>query len=843
MLLAKPYHALQAHLEDAYSVFRFLWSQHQEIFQDWCQKNNLDLEETHRLLALGVYLHDIGKANLEWQKYLNSDKKKTRISHPLLSFAVLWELFARWNGHTFYTQPLLRSVLTAVLAHHHMLHNESYEHVKSLFSSSIHLPGDEVNQMIQSFLKKYPFPSFTPFNANELEWTGPILAERVRKIRQYVNRLDKKEKKLAKALHTFFLSVICQCDHTSSGIAEELYHSGTLEKTKPALEQMGDLALQQRIPTLIIDIENPVFLRPNSLQQQLITNISPYMMLRAGCGEGKTGAALWFARHWLEQKKANRVIFTLPTRFTINSMYQDFISAERYGFAEENIGIYHSEALRFLKGTKDETEENERLWQELRSQVYKNSIFQNGITITTVDHLLYSLLHSHKNADLAFGNIQQSVIIFDELHYYQDFTLKKIGECFRLLKEMQIPHLIMSATLPDSFFKKINKIGKRKPYILVESGVPVKVKTPFIIEKAKEPLFSPEQGISADAIQCIKDHLSLRQMIITNQVERAKSITKELKQIFPNHNIICYHSEFTPKDRAKKERCIKILFKPTKDRSLFERTFIQSIGYIDCDQVILVSTQICELSLDISADIQLTDLAPIDAMTQRGGRLHRMGIAPTPSTCECRHCQSKLNMPDYIYKQVIFPLDRENKKAGYPYVNEEEWVQRESNLLQQSWDIIGTKYSFPNVKKWVNQLYPDFCDLVDKDMREYILEDAVFGKKPVDRFGKNYDGEESDGSFQVRQSQYRTVEVLPSFYQEEILNKILDQDPAKALDIIKDYIVSMKAYRFGQCKQMKVIDLIEPVQDIKLLFVKVPYDPNGIGFDFQDTPSSSIFMA
>lgn len=832
MLLAKPHHSLWAHLEDAYRVFQFLWFQNQVLYEEWARKYGFNPEEVYYLLGLGVYLHDIGKSNSDWQIYLKRNEKRANISHPLLSFAVIWELFQRWEGDRFYHHPLLRSVLTSVLAHHHQLHHGSYDHVRRQLST-VCLPEKEVNEILNSFVKINNSSPMVLFTNKELTWTGSELAERVGLIRQNVNQLSKKEQKQAKALHSFFLSVICQCDHVSSAISEQLQKKETWDPKIPALKQAPTEILRQWIPGSEISSNTIIFKSPNALQQELMKNISPYMLIRAGCGEGKTGAAIWYARHWLDKKKANRIIYTLPTRFTINSMYQDFIDPNRYNFPREMVGMYHSDAFRILKAMKmDEREDPEYVWKELKSQVYQSSIFRKKLTICTVDHLLYSLLHAHKHSDIAFGNLQQSVIIFDELHYYEEYIMRKIGQCFRLLKEMKIPHLIMSATLSEALLEKINQTDKKNPYVLVEKTISDKEKMPFLIHKAKSPLISKDLGLSEEAGEFIKNHLMFRQLVVTNQVERAKAITKELMQTYPDLNILCYHSEFAPKDRAKKEKVIKILFKAAKDRNESERKTLQSMGYKNNDQVILVSTQICELSLDISADIQLTELAPIDALSQRGGRLHRMGASPDPTECRCARCEMKTDLVGFSYKQIIFPLDLEDPNAGYPYCDRNEWAKSE-NLLIKSWEIIGDKYSFSHVKEWVNRLYPNYCRLSDKEMHDYILEDAVFGKRPVDRYGTGYQGEESEGSFQVRQTHYRTVEVLPICYRHEVLERILDQKEFP-IEVINDYLVPMKAYRFGQCQKGGFIEMIEPMDDCTLLFVNISYDPNGIGFDFDN---------
>ncbi|MBA4493253.1 CRISPR-associated helicase Cas3' [Paenactinomyces guangxiensis] len=856
MIKAKPYHGLLPHLEDASRVFQVVWEQNKEVYHRFCQRHGQDTDQIYKFLHLAVFLHDIGKANSVWQKYLLSDRGKTHVSHPLLSFSVLWELFTQWEGKSFLNIPLLRATLTSVLAHHHMLHENSYQHMRQ--HQPLQLSPEIVNNMIQTFLAKEPHKPFQPFTQNQLIWDGPTLAGRVKLLRQIVESLPKIELPREKALHTFFLSVICLCDNASSAVSEAKNEEGNLIEDEPSVnaEVIQELRSSWLPDCTLLDVRNRVFSSPNQLQQLIQKQIHPYMVLRAGCGEGKTGAALHFARYWLSQKQANRVIFTLPTRFTVNSMYADFKSPQGYNIPQDILGIYHSESGKVLSSVHDRQESVlDVRFHSIQDQTFRSNFYHDPVTISTVDHLLYSLLHSHKYADRAFGNLQQSVVIFDELHYYQSFTLEKIGECMRLLRQMQIPHLLMSATLPQSFLEKLNKMNRKSPYVCIESTGKTpdqsRVKMPFQIEKASEPIYDPETGISPSARSLIEEHLHVRQMIVVNQVERAKGIAGELQQLFPDHNIICYHSEFTPIDRQNKEKCIKALFKSKDNRTEQEHIDLKEFGYPDEDAVILVTTQICELSLDISCDLQLTELAPIDALSQRGGRLHRNGVGLSQEDCGCQICKQRNYLPDdFVYRQVIFPLDEENKNAGYPYVDNQDWIQHENNLLKRSWEIIGDKYTFPDVKEWVDQLYPAFESLSDDEMRRYIYEDAVFGKQPKDRFGKDYSADESEGTFQVRQSQYRTVDVIPAFYMQQILSKIqlpdreylTAKDRKRIIDCIQDYTVPMKVYRFSNCHKNHLVTSETLAEGIVLLFVHVPYDPQGVGFRYKEEAEKNPFM-
>ena len=58
-----------------------------------------------------------------------------------------------------------------------------------------------------------------------------------------------------------------------------------------------------------------------------------------------------------------------------------------------------------------------------------------------------SLYHSYKFADRAFSNVASSLVVFDEVHYYEKHTLGAIAETLRRLTELQIPHIVMTAHL------------------------------------------------------------------------------------------------------------------------------------------------------------------------------------------------------------------------------------------------------------------------------------------------------------------------------------------------------------------------------------------------------------
>lgn len=91
-------------------------------------------------------------------------------------------------------------------------------------------------------------------------------------------------------------------------------------------------------------------------------------------------------------------------------------------------------------------------------------------------------------------------------------------------------------------------------------------------------------------------------LIIVNTVSRARGIFSELKKTENPSPIILLHSHFRPSDRSTQYERIK-----------------------QCEDAIVVTTQVVEAGADISAKCLITDLAPWPSMVQRFGRCNRRG--------------------------------------------------------------------------------------------------------------------------------------------------------------------------------------------------------------------------
>jgi CRISPR-associated endonuclease/helicase Cas3 len=102
-------------------------------------------------------------------------------------------------------------------------------------------------------------------------------------------------------------------------------------------------------------------------------------------------------------------------------------------------------------------------------------------------------------------------------------------------------------------------------------------------------------------------------LVICNTVQGAQLRYKELRELFPTVKMLLLHSRFKRGDRAKREQRLEDEFNSPKIPG----------------PCLVVSTQVVEVSLDISFDRMITEAAPLDALVQRFGRVNRRRTAET----------------------------------------------------------------------------------------------------------------------------------------------------------------------------------------------------------------------
>ena len=734
-ILGKSNQTLLGHTRDCLTVCDRILTLSELFLKNLCERHNWDWKEVRRCIRFAVWFHDIGKASNQWQDHIKGQGNP--VTHALPSFAIgAMSLDVR----RFEKSPKL-AALFAILAHHtQMLHNGSFPEER--YRRSVDMPLPYLNEHFACFREIEPDFKITQWQKQQLQFNP------------YCKFLDKFKANVRnepdlqfKTLYSLILNILTASDNYASknepkGGSEDNPQGRNL--TLGQLLLINDkFPLYDNTPLKLLSFL-PEGLQQNDMQRKIVASDSDRLILNAGCGEGKTAAALLFAQKLLKENRIERIILTLPTKFTANNLYRDLVSPNGYDIPEQLVGIIHGDSEQFLtqlSPDEEKQDEAEGTNANIKAQVFENNFFAKPVTISTIDHLLMSLYHGYKYADRAFFNIASSLVVFDEVHYYQGRTIEAIATAMRHLTQLKIPHLVMTATIPEVVRERFNYPEEypfqQAPAVINSTSDP---KTPFEIVKLQETPLDEENTISSKLVDLVKQNQDKRQIIFVNQVNRAKNVYLALKDKGICENLICYHSGFIGKHRVKKEKIIRSLFKGS-------------------DACVLISTQVSELSLDISADVMYSEIAPIDSIVQRGGRLHRNGwkIHAPCGYDRCRTCARYRESDNKIYRLYLMP-SYEDEKACLPY---------EPHILQKSWKAIGNLYTFRDACKWVNKVYQEWPELMHTELSKAIHTDLIFGKKPQD----NYAGEtEEEGRVVIRERNYQTYDVVPIKFEKTVIN-------------------------------------------------------------------------
>ena len=332
------------------------------------------------------------------------------------------------------------------------------------------------------------------------------------------------------------------------------------------------------------------------------------LLLRAPTGAGKTDAALLWASKQIEAQRADRLIFAMPTRFTANAISVN-VSKEL-----GQTGLYHSSAWSAIS---DKVKNNEISLSDALNQHKMARCLLSPITVCTIDHLLMSLTMTREDHHLISYNLANSCVVIDEADFYDDFTLANIQYLLKVLHEWKVPVLIMSASLPDSSLSLYQSTGYKIDSILEDSHDVNNIRKRFEIKDIID--YNEFKDIDPLIEKCFEIGNGILYMnTVDSAIALYKHICSDKKRTKEEiENVHLYHSRFTEPDKLKKEeKIIKALGKKAWDEGTAKG--------------IVIMTQIGEMSINISSEIMISELCPIDRMIQRTGRLCRfsdnMGI-------------------------------------------------------------------------------------------------------------------------------------------------------------------------------------------------------------------------
>lgn len=616
-------HGVLAHLLDVAAVAERMLAHEPPSTMDWAaQALGLEREHTARWVACLVGLHDFGKAIPGFQdKWLEGrqadealglafpDRALGVTDHACASAALLWEhLPGQGIGHLLW----IRHVLQAISAHHGYNFNQSeFNRAKPAFEPPAW--GEARRQIFTAYwavLAPQGVPQIEALSQPAVQWLAGLTS-----VADWIGSNPE----------WFPLG------ERHALLAE--HHADACVRADQALRQIGWRPFEPLLATpatadhLIAQIVQRPELTARPLQakaDRLLDGVQgpALLLVEAPMGEGKTELA-FLAHLRLQAANQHRGLYVaLPTQATGNALFNRALTF-LHSFSGDtalDVQLVHGGAglneqvlaLRGIYGAEGESVSSSAWFSQRRRPLL------SPYGVGTVDQALFATLNV-KHHFVRLWGLSNRVVVLDEVHAYDTYTSGLIEALLRWLKAMGSSVVLMSATLPaprrDALLRAWGVAPESAPELSyprllladargVDGGTCDSRPLPPIQLQA---VGETTESLAAKACELVEQGGC--GALIVNTVDRAQGLYLKLKaELGAEVPLLLFHARFPANQRSEQEQAVLARFGQGGARPA---------------KALLIATQVAEQSLDIDFDFMLTDLAPVDLILQRAGRLHR----------------------------------------------------------------------------------------------------------------------------------------------------------------------------------------------------------------------------
>ena len=360
-------------------------------------------------------------------------------------------------------------------------------------------------------------------------------------------------------------------------------------------------------------------------------------------GSGKTEAALVLVHRMMAGGLADGLYIALPTMATANAMYARLVASYQHLYNEgetPSLVLAHAQAKlssAFRESVMSQSDldanygdDEETATVQCRAWIadHRKRALLADIGVGTIDQALLGILPSKHQALRLFG-LARKVLIVDEVHAYDAYVHKLLKTLLEFHSAAGGSAILLSATLPKYMRQELIDTYRTEEerkftiqsddYPLATHVHPFSEKQPSLEETALTRENRTNRNVTVEFIHdssVIYDHIVKKaeegQCVcwVRNTVQDAIEAYQALGTRIKKEKLILFHARYAMGDRLDIEKRVLNIF-GEKSSSAERRGCV------------LVATQVIEQSLDIDFDSMISDLAPIDLLIQRAGRLHR----------------------------------------------------------------------------------------------------------------------------------------------------------------------------------------------------------------------------
>ncbi|MEO0197616.1 MAG: CRISPR-associated helicase Cas3' [candidate division WOR-3 bacterium] len=762
-------------------------------------EKNFDLK---KFLQLAVFCHDFGKVSPEFQQKIGNKeyvlKLKERginisdfpkVRHNILSlFFINKEKVKEFcNGD----ENLYNIFLSAIAFHHwkkdekeYLLNiNENLKKVsKLLLEENL---GNEFAKILKEHFDDFPVGeykaiqliSFDEHIAKHLSKNGNLINVNILPPYGLYFLPEKlkleKQQKINLELWIFLAGFLMRADHFVSFVEIE-------KEKRISFAQIEKEALGDRISKILEGKFGKDFWQKEAKRYK-----DKNLILIAPTGIGKTE----FAFLWAEGEK---FFYTLPLRVATNQIFERACGYFNEGldkfddpFISGNVGLLHSDADLFLL-EKSNNSKNDLDGETLKILDLSRH-FSLPVNICTGDQIFPAGL-KYPQYERIYATLGYSKLIIDEVQAYDPRACAIVVKMIEDIVSLGGKFLLMTATLPNFVKEHLEELLKDKDLKIINcyednNELEITIQTDF---KHKIELVNKE--IDKDIEKIIeKAKEGKRVLVVLNTIEKAEEVYDNIKKKIEekqNSNIFLdlIHSRFTLNQRKEKEKKLEQEFKNPKPEN-------------EKEPKILVATQVVEASLDIDADYLFTEIAPIDSLIQRMGRVMRRvdilnnKIKGSEKEFNYENFYSNSEPNIYIYYQI-------EEKKGEKVIKESGGGKvYERELLKKTFEVLKDKNEIREKEKQslVEQVYNN-------------LENSKYLEKfyqTISILNAGYVSENKEEAHKLFREIY-TIAVVKEEKVQEIKNKIEERLKNNGditwlwfkKEIIAEYVINENFWRY-----------------------------------------------
>lgn len=355
---------------------------------------------------------------------------------------------------------------------------------------------------------------------------------------------------------------------------------------------------------------------------------APLVLLEAETGSGKTEAALWRFVTLVAGGKVSALYFAVPTRAAARQlhgridralarMFEDPPEALLAVPGQMLMGEVSGKALPGFEVLWDDSEARPPRW----AAEHAARFLAARIAVGTVDQLALGGLQV-KYAHLRGSSVARALLVIDEVHASDAYMTEVLHNMVQAHLDLGGHAMLMSATLGSVARRRwlggaagdlATEAGR--PYPAIWAGPePIRIERDDGAGKTVHVTAHPDWSAEAAAQLALEAaQAGARVLVIRNTVLRAQETFRVCHEAAPDLLLqvrgipTLHHSRFAAEDRALLDQAV-------------EATIGKDSPMRGC---IIIGTQTLEQSLDLCADLLITDLCPMDVLLQRIGRLHR----------------------------------------------------------------------------------------------------------------------------------------------------------------------------------------------------------------------------